>query len=58
VDGCNSGGVQVSPGCRDFDGCGQTTRWCQHDDPQYGTSHHGVPCFGARVMKQFFDGYR
>jgi polyhydroxybutyrate depolymerase len=58
VDGCSSGGVQVDPGCRDFDGCSQRTRWCQHNDPQYGTSHHGVPCFGARVIKDFFDDYR
>jgi polyhydroxybutyrate depolymerase len=58
VDGCNSGGVQVDPGCRDFDGCSERTRWCQHTDPQYGTSHHGVPCFGARVIQQFFDAYR
>jgi polyhydroxybutyrate depolymerase len=58
VDGCSSGGVQVNPGCRDFDGCGERTRWCQHNDPQYGTSHHGVPCFGARVIKDFFDSYR
>jgi len=58
VEGCTSGGVQVNPGCRDFEGCGEQTRWCQHDDPQYGTSHHGVPCFGARVIKDFFDSYR
>jgi polyhydroxybutyrate depolymerase len=58
VEGCTSGGVQVNPGCRDFEGCGEPTRWCQHDDPQYGTSHHGVPCFGARVIKDFFDSYR
>jgi polyhydroxybutyrate depolymerase len=58
VQGCTSGGVQVNPGCRDFDGCGERTRWCQHNDPQYGTSHHGVPCFGARVIKDFFDDYR
>lgn len=58
VQGCTSGGVQVNPGCRQFDGCGETTRWCQHDDPQYGTSHHGVPCFGARVIKDFFDTFQ
>lgn len=58
VDGCNSSGTQVNPGCRDFNGCSEQTRWCQHNDPQYGTSHHGVPCFGARVIEQFFDGYR
>jgi poly(3-hydroxybutyrate) depolymerase len=57
VEGCNSGGVQVAPGCRDFEGCTERTRWCQHNDPQYGTSHHGVPCFGARVIKDFFDTY-
>lgn len=58
VEGCQSGNTQVDPGCRDFDGCVERTRWCQHNDPQYGTSHHGVPCFGARVMKDFFDMYR
>lgn len=58
VDGCMSGGVNVDPGCRDFDDCVERTRWCQHTDPQYDTSHHGVPCFGARVMKDFFDMYR
>jgi hypothetical protein len=58
VEGCSSGGVDVDPGCRDFDGCVERTRWCQHNDPQYGTSHHGVPCFGARVMKDFFDLYQ
>jgi polyhydroxybutyrate depolymerase len=58
VDGCTSGGVQVNPGCRDFDGCSEPTRWCQHDDPQYGTSHHGIPCFGARVIEDFFDSQR
>jgi hypothetical protein len=58
VQGCTSGGVQVDPGCRDFDGCGERTRWCQHNDPQYGTSHHGVPCFGARVIKDFLDSFR
>jgi len=57
VAGCTSGGVQVNPGCRDFDGCSQPTRWCQHNDPQYGTSHHGVPCFGASVIRDFFDSY-
>jgi hypothetical protein len=58
VQGCNSAGVQVNPGCRDFDGCTVPTRWCQHNDPQYGTSHHGVPCFGARVIKDFFDTFQ
>lgn len=58
VDGCTSGGVQVNPGCREFDGCSEPTLWCQHDDPQYGTSHHGVPCFGARVIKSFLDSFR
>jgi polyhydroxybutyrate depolymerase len=57
VEGCTSQGVQVDPGCRDFDGCSEQTRWCQHNDPQYGTSHHGVPCFGPRVIKGFFDTY-
>ena len=58
VAGCNSQGTAVDPGCRSFNGCTEPTIWCQHNDPQYGTSHHGVPCFGARVIKDFLDGFQ
>jgi len=58
VAGCNSQGTAVDPGCRSFNGCTEPTIWCQHNDPQYGTSHHGVPCFGARMIKSFFDGFQ
>ena len=57
VDGCSSGGVQVDPGCVEFDGCSEPTIWCQHNDPQYGTSHHGIPCFADRLIPAFFDSF-
>jgi hypothetical protein len=57
VDGCQSGGTSVEPGCVQFDGCSEITLWCQHNDPQYGTSHHGVPCFGASLTREFFDSF-
>lgn len=57
VEGCQSGGTAVNPGCREFDGCSETTLWCQHDDPQYNNTHHGIPCFASRVIKDFFDSF-
>ncbi len=57
VDGCQSGGVQVDPGCVQFDGCSEITLWCQHNDPQYGTSHHGIPCFADSLIREFFDSF-
>jgi hypothetical protein len=57
VDGCLSGATQVDPGCVQFDGCSQRTLWCQHDDPQYGTSHHGIPCFADSLIPEFFDSF-
>jgi hypothetical protein len=57
VEGCNSGGTQVDPGCREFDACTETTWWCQHNDPQYSNTHHGIPCFASRVIRDFFDGF-
>jgi hypothetical protein len=57
VEGCNSSGTDVDPGCVQFDGCSEVTLWCQHNDPQYGTSHHGVPCFGPRLTREFFDTF-
>lgn len=57
VEGCSSQGTQVDPGCREFDGCSETTLWCQHNDPQYGTTNHGIPCFASRTIKDFFDSF-
>jgi len=57
VDGCMSGSTQVDPGCVEFAGCGVQTIWCQHNDPQYGTSHHGMPCFADALIPQFFGSF-
>ena len=57
VDGCMSGSTQVDPGCVEFAGCGTQTVWCQHNDPQYGTSHHGMPCFADALIPQFFGSF-
>jgi hypothetical protein len=42
-------------GCVEFSGCSVKTRWCNHNDPQYGTSNHGIPCFGVRAIYDFFE---
>lgn len=57
VDGCMSGSTQVDPGCVEFAGCSEQTIWCQHNDPQYGTSHHGMPCFADSLIPQFFGSF-
>ncbi len=54
--GCSSGGVQVDAGCVQYDGCAQPTVWCHHDDPQYGTTNHGWPCFANDAIDAFFRG--
>lgn len=54
VDGCQSGGTQVDPGCIEYSGCEVPTVWCSHNDPQYDNTSHGVPCFAAQAMDQFF----
>ena len=48
-------GKAFSPGCVEFSGCSVKTRWCNHNDPQYGTSNHGIPCFGVRAIYDFFE---
>ncbi|HEY6725120.1 MAG TPA: hypothetical protein VI197_13890 [Polyangiaceae bacterium] len=57
VDGCMSGSTQVDPGCVEFSGCGTQTIWCKHNDPQYGTSHHGMPCFSDSLIPEFFGSF-
>lgn len=56
VSGCMSGSVMVDPGCIAYEGCRVPTVWCSHNDPQYGTSFHGVPCFAVDAMYDFFTG--
>ena len=48
-------GKAFSPGCVDFSGCSVKTRWCNHNDPNYGTTNHGIPCFGVRAIYDFFE---
>jgi hypothetical protein len=54
IMGCQSGGVQVDPGCIVYDNCTVPTIWCSHNDPNYGGTEHGVPCFGVKAMYDFF----
>jgi polyhydroxybutyrate depolymerase len=54
--GCSSSGMQVDPGCVQYEGCAEPTIWCHHDDPQYGTSNHGWPCFANDAIDAFFGG--
>jgi poly(3-hydroxybutyrate) depolymerase len=55
VAGCQSGTTSVNPGCVVYDDCDAPTIWCSHNDPQYGTTMHGVPCFGVTAMHDFFE---
>lgn len=48
-------GKPFNDGCVEFSGCAVKTRWCNHNDPQYGTSNHGIPCFGVRAIYDFFE---
>jgi polyhydroxybutyrate depolymerase len=45
---------QVMNGCVQYDGCKVPTVWCSHNDPEYGTSFHGWPCFATKTMSDFF----
>jgi polyhydroxybutyrate depolymerase len=59
VSKCNNiqgvDGKAFSPGCVEFSGCSVKTRWCNHNDPNYGTTNHGIPCFGVRSIYDFFE---
>lgn len=55
VMGCQSSGTSVDPGCVSYTGCTAPTVWCSHNDPQYGGTMHGVPCFGVQAMFDFFE---
>ena len=48
-------GKPFSSGCVEFSGCSVKTRWCNHNDPNYGTTNHGIPCFGVRAIYDFFE---
>jgi len=48
-------GKPFDDGCVEYSGCSVKTRWCNHNDPQYGTSNHGIPCLGGRAIYDFFE---
>jgi poly(3-hydroxybutyrate) depolymerase len=50
--------ANIDPGCVEYDDCAARTVFCNHNDPQYGTSNHGVPCFASPVMFDFFDEFQ
>jgi hypothetical protein len=54
--GCSSMGVQVDPGCVEYQGCSAPTIWCHHNDPQYSGTNHGWPCFANAAIDAFFTG--
>jgi polyhydroxybutyrate depolymerase len=56
VSGCQSGSTTVNPGCLAYEGCMAPTVWCSHNDPHYGGTMHGVPCFAIAAMHDFFEG--
>jgi len=56
IMGCKSyqNQAQVDPGCIIYDKCTVPTIWCSHNDPDYGNTEHGVPCFGLPAITDFF----
>jgi polyhydroxybutyrate depolymerase len=50
--------ASVHPGCVEYADCDAPTQFCNHDDPQYGTTNHGVPCFGPSVVFDFFESLK
>lgn len=51
----------VTPGCVAYQGCGQPTVWCSHNDNGYNTTDgnmHGWPCFASNAMADFFLSLR
>lgn len=53
VAGCSG---SIDPNCKQFDGCNEPTIWCQHNDPNYSNTQHGIPCFAESAMHDFFSG--
>lgn len=57
VASCKSteaGNPTVDPGCISYDNCKVPTIWCSHNDPNYGNTQHGIPCFALKGMSDFF----
>jgi poly(3-hydroxybutyrate) depolymerase len=56
-DGCMSGSTTVDAGCVEYQGCDLPTKWCSHNDPAYSGTSHGVPCFAAKAIDEFFKSF-
>lgn len=58
VSGCNGFmNKPVDPGCVSYQGCGEPTVWCSHNDEGYNLTdghYHGWPCFASNAMADFF----
>jgi polyhydroxybutyrate depolymerase len=50
--------ASIDPGCVEYNDCAARTVFCNHNDPSYGTSNHGVPCFASPAMFDFFDDFK
>jgi poly(3-hydroxybutyrate) depolymerase len=51
--------MTVTPGCVSYQGCGQPTVWCSHNDHGYNATdgfEHGWPCFASNAIADFFLG--
>lgn len=48
-------GGNIDPGCKEFEGCGEPTYFCNHNDPQYSNTNHGIPCFAVDVIDDFLS---
>src|SRR6185295_792654 len=53
----------VNPGCVQYNGCAATTRFCNHNDPNYTDAmgvdtNHGWPCFANNEIFSFFEATR
>ncbi|HKO94797.1 MAG TPA: hypothetical protein VJU61_26765 [Polyangiaceae bacterium] len=54
VAGCLRDGAPVNPGCVSYEGCSAPMVQCSHDDPNYGGTNHGWPCFATQAVFDFF----
>jgi polyhydroxybutyrate depolymerase len=52
VAGCSG---TIDPGCVDYVGCETPVTWCNHNDPQYSNTNHGIPCFAKSAIFDFFE---
>lgn len=46
-------GGGINPGCVEFEGCSTPTYFCNHNDPQYSNTNHGIPCFATAAISDF-----